>query len=99
MRPTWRTNPFSEGGRVIAGTHYAGGTLLPQPNPLYNVSLDAPDIAGLPWDRRTYDAWTTEPFRAAVKTWLIAFLAADTWIGAWHVREKLTGFLTLIQTG
>lgn len=99
MRPSWRTNPFSEGGRVIAGIHHAGGVLLPEPNPLWNIDPKfPPDLEGLPWERRTYDAWTTLPFRDAVRAWLVAFLAADTWISAWQVREKATSpRMTLTQ--
>lgn len=89
-RFTWRNNPFSEGGRVIAGVHHAGGVLLPEPDPLYNVPIDAPDIVGLPWERRTYDAWTTDAFRDLVKQWLVASLAANPWVRAWHVRERAT---------
>lgn len=89
-RPTWRSNPFSEGGKVIHGVHHAGGVLLPEPDVLYNVSLDAPDIIGIPWERRSYDAWTTPDFRAFVRAWLVTTLAANPWIIAWALREKAT---------
>lgn len=91
-RFSWRNNPFSEGGRVSeGGTHYAGGTLLPEPDALWNVDSSAPaDLVGLPWERRTYDAWTTPEFREAVRAWLVEMLAANPWVVSWLVREKAT---------
>jgi len=98
-RASWRDNPFSEGGRVIAGVHHAGGVLLPEPNPLWDIDPSPPaDLEGLPWERRTYDAWTTLAFRDAVRTWLVAMLGANDWMVSWQVREKATSpRMTLVR--
>lgn len=82
-----RTIPFSLGG---SGDRTAGALIPEGPDLLYNVSIDAPDLKGLPWDRRTYDAWTTPAFRTLALTWLVATLAANSWAYLWRVRERAT---------
>jgi hypothetical protein len=82
-----RTIPFSLGG---SGDRTAGALIPEGPDPLYNVSIDAPDLKGLPWDRRTYDAWTTPEFRALALAWLVDMIAANPWMYFWRVREKAT---------
>lgn len=82
-----RTIPFSLGG---SGDRTAGALIPEGPDPLYNVSIDAPDLKGLSWDRRTYDAWTTPAFRALALAWLVATLAANSWAYLWRVRERAT---------
>ena len=74
-----RTNPFGPSG-------YLG-----DPDPLYNVDeVHAPDIAKLPWERRTYDAWTTTAFRTQVLAWIAAMFAANAWMYTWKLRERAT---------
>lgn len=82
-----RTIPFSLGG---SGDRTAGALIPSGPDPLFNVSINAPDLKGLPWDRRTYDAWTTPTFRAQVLTWLANMFLANPWMYRWRIRERAT---------
>jgi hypothetical protein len=81
-RPDSRTMPFSLGG---SGDRTAGALIPEGPDPLYLVSHLAPDVKGLPWERRTYDAWTTPAFRT-----LSNMITANPWVYRWRVRERAT---------
>jgi len=82
-----RTMPFSLGG---AGDHTAGALKPEGPDALYLVPIEAPDIKGLPWDRRTYDAWTTVAFRVLARAWIVDMFIANPWMYLWRIRERST---------
>lgn len=55
------------------------------------MSTSAPaDIARKPWRRRAGDAWTSEPLRAPVLTFLADFVRGHSWAREWDVTERFS---------
>jgi len=80
IRPSRQRQPFTNSGE-----------LKPEgPGPLPEGFMHAPDIKGLPWERRQGDEWTTPEFRQLVFDWLIGFFESRDWSIKWDVKEKAT---------
>ncbi len=48
------------------------------------------DIARKPWLRRASDAWTDAPLRAAVLTYIEAFVRSHNWTSRYEVTERFS---------
>ena len=79
VRPSNQRMPFT-----------SSGERKPEPGPLPEGFMDAPDIENLPWTRKHGDEWTTPEFRALVFDWIIGFFESRDWPINWDVTEKAT---------
>jgi len=75
-RPSRRRMPFGP-----------SGVLLPK-GPEFDVDTKAPDIAGFPYQRFKFDAWSSLEQRDEVKAQLQSFFRVSGWPVKWKVVER-----------
>lgn len=74
-RPSAGRLPYGPSGR------------LQEPGPLPADAYSAPDLKGLPWARRPWDAWTSPTLRVEVLRWLAGYVRVRPGVVAWRVVE------------